>query len=394
MVSSSEFYTADNSNLETKKLEAASDHYKRGNYSAALRLYFSLLNTSASYKLYYRIGKCFYKMNQIDEAREAFEKSVELESYKNPSYAYLATLCYKNEDLKGAIYNWASVFAYKPEDENVCLNLATSYFSRGMKFQSVYYYEKYLKYASEHGQEYSTIKTSIDKCSQIGNELLQKAKLSISRGDNKSAIELLNFAIKNQPVSFDINYLLGSTYLLEKDNMRSMIYLKQAYCVNKRSAETLQKLASASTNLGDYTTAYCSMKRLLPLVMNNQSEYLKTLQMIKGLESSFDNKSHLGHKEWGDKYFEDNNYHFALIEYENCILLDESNRSIFSEKIERLKRFIHPEEGIIESCMEKGKTSYTKGDYRTSNKYFSKVMLLSEEGSPEYKLAKSRVVNV
>lgn len=391
---SSDFYTADNSNLESKKLEAASDHYKRGNYSAALRLYFSLLNTSASYKLYYRIGKCFYKMNQIDEAREAFEKSVELESYKNPSYMYLANICYKNEDLKGAIYYWVCVFSYKPEDENVCLNLATSYFSRGMKFQSVYYYEKYLKYAQEHGKEYSAIKTSLDKCAETGNELLQKAKMAISRGDNRSAIELLSFALKNQPVSFEINYLLGSAYLIEKDNMRAMIYLKQAYCVNKRSVETLQKLAAASSNLGDYTTAYCAMKRILPLVINNQSEYLKTMQMIKGLESSFDENSASGHKEWGEKYFSDNNYHFALIEYENCILLNENLRTSLSDRINRLNRFINPEDSIIETCLEKGKDSYNKGDYKASNKYFSKVMLLSDEGSSEYKLAKSRVVNV
>lgn len=391
---SSDFYTADNSNLESKKLEAASDHYKRGNYSAALRLYFGLLNTNASYKLYYRIGKCFYKMNQIAEARDAFEKSVELESYKNPSYFYLANICYKNEDLKGAIYNWACVFSYKPEDESVCLNLATSYFSRGMKFQSVYYYEKYLKYAQEHGKEYSAIKSSLAKCSQTGKELLQRAKVAVSRGDNRTALELLSYALKNQPVNFDINYLLGSVYLMEKDNMRAMIYLKQAYCLNKRSAETLQKLAAASSNLGDYTTAYCTLKRLLPLVTDNQSEYLKTMQMIKGLDSSFDENSALGHKEWGDKYFEDNNYHFALIEYENCILLNENLRASLSEKIERLKKFINPESGIIETCLEKGQSLYQKGEYKAANKYFSKVLVLSEENSPEHKLAKSRVVNV
>ncbi len=391
---SSNFYMADNSDIETKKIEAARSHYQAGDYSAALRLYLSMINSSISYKLYHRIGKCYYKMNDIKSAKEYFQKSVDLESAKNPSYLYLANIYYKEEDLKNAIYCWACVFAYKPEDENVCLNLATSYFSRGMKFQSVYYYEKYLKYAHEKGSAYSAIKTSIDRCSEIGMEFLQKAKLAISRKNNIAALEFLNFALKNLPVSYDINYLLGQIYLAENDNMHALIYLKQAYCLRPRSIEVLQKLVSACINVGDYTEAYCMMKRMLPLVINNQPEYLKTMQMIKGLDSTFDAHSAYALKDWGDKYFEDNNYHFALIEYENCLMLNPDMQYDLQKRIEQLRRFIHPEIAIINSCIEKGKVSYKDGDFSSSNKYFTKVMQLSESDSEEYKLAKSKVRNV
>jgi hypothetical protein len=40
---------------------------------------------------------------------------------------------------------------------------------------------------------------------------------------------------------------------------------------------------------GDFTGAYCCFKRMLPLVMNNQREYLEILKVIKPLEESFDN---------------------------------------------------------------------------------------------------------
>lgn len=59
-----------------------------------------------------------------------------------------------------------------------------------------------------------------------------------------------------------------------------------------------------------------------------------------------------------------------------------------------LKSFLNPEARIIKACLEKGGELYADGDYRKANKYFSKVMLLSNENSSEYKLAKSRVVNV
>lgn len=391
---SSDYYIVDNSDLENKRLEAAKNHYVKGDYSSALRLYLDMLNMSTSFKLYYEIGRCYYKLNDLLPAEEYFKKSIGLESFKNPSYLYLGNIFYKREDLKNAIENWVSAYAYKPDDEAVCLNLATSYFSKNMKFQSVFYYEKYLKYAKDRGQSYSTIKNSINRCNEIGKEFMQKAQRAISVRNYSEAIEYLTFAVKNMPVSFDINLALGKAYLEENDNMHAMIFLKQALCLDNKSLDVLQKLASTFLNLGDYTAGYCTMRRLLPLVIHNQSEYLRTLQVIKDLNSSFDDLSYQGHKEWADRYYDDNNYHMALIEYENCVILKEELQSELGDKIDRIKSFINPETRIIKTCLEKGEALYNEGDFKTSNKYYSKAMLLANENSSEYRLAKSRVVNV
>ena len=391
---SSDYYIVDNSDLENKRLEAAKNHYSKGDYSSALRLYLDMLNMSTSFKLYYEIGRCYYKLNDLLPAEEYFKKSIGLESFKNPSYLYLGNIFYKREDLKNAIENWVSAYAYKPDDEAVCLNLATSYFSKNMKFQSVFYYEKYLKYAKDRGQSYSTIKNSINRCNEIGKEFMQKAQRAISVRNYSEVIEYLTFAVKNMPVSFDINLALGKAYLEEGDNMHAMIFLKQALCLDNKSLDVLQKLASVFINLGDYTAAYCTMRRLLPLVIHNQSEYLRTLQVIKDLNSSFDDLSYQGHKEWADRYYDDNNYHMALLEYENCVILNEELHSELSDKIDRIKSFINPETRIIKTCLEKGEALYNEGDFKTSNKYYSKAMLLANENSSEYRLAKSRVVNV
>ena len=391
---SSDYYIVDNSDLENKRLEAAKNHYVKGDYSSALRLYLDMLNMSTSFKLYYEIGRCYYKLNDLLPAEEYFKKSIGLESFKNPSYLYLGNIFYKREDLKNAIENWVSAYAYKPDDEAVCLNLATSYFSKNMKFQSVFYYEKYIKYAKDRGQSYSTIKNSINRCNEIGKEFMQKAQRAISVRSYSEAIEYLTFAVKNMPVSFDINLALGKAYLEENDNMHAMIFLKQALCLDNKSLDVLQKLASVFINLGDYTAAYCTMRRLLPLVIHNQSEYLRTLQVIKDLNSSFDDLSYQGHKEWADRYYDDNNYHMALLEYENCVILKDELHSELGDKIDRIKSFINPETRIIKTCLEKGEALYNEGDFKTSNKYYSKAMLLSNENSSEYRLAKSRVVNV
>ena len=285
---SSNYYIVDNSDIETQKLEAAKNHYLKGDYSSALKLYLDMLNTSMSYKLYYEIGRCYYKLNDFLPAEEYFKKSISLESFKNPSYLYLGNIYYKKENLNQAIKYWVSSYAYKPDDEAVCLNLATAYFNKGMNFQAIFYYEKYLKYAKNKGNSYDVIKSSIKKCQGISKQFLQKAKISIANKNIKTAIEDLNYAIKNYPIDFDVNHLLGALYLQENDFMHALIYLKQALCLDYKSLDVLQKLSSVFINVGDFTSAYCTMRRLLPLVIHNQNEYLKTLQLIKDLDDSFD----------------------------------------------------------------------------------------------------------
>ena len=145
----SDYYIEDNSDIEDKKIEAAKNLYREGKYSNALNLYLDMVNTSFSYKLYYEIGRCYYKLNNMQKAEDAFIRSVELEAFKNPSYLYLGNIAYKVQDSSKAIGYWVKAHAVKPDDESVCLNLATSYFTRGMRFQSVFYYQKYLKYAKD-----------------------------------------------------------------------------------------------------------------------------------------------------------------------------------------------------------------------------------------------------
>ena len=176
--------------------------------------------------------------------------------------------------------------------------------------------------------------------------------------------------------------------------MHSLIYLKQALCIDSRSLDVMQKLASVYINLGDYTAAYCSMRRLLPLVIHNQVEYLNVMRTINELDATFDELSYQGHKEWADKYYEDNNYHLALMEYENCQIMKKTTGDGVTNRIQKIKSFLNPEPGLIRTCLAKGGTYYSTGDYRESNKYFTKVMLLAKEDSEEYRLAKSRVMNV
>ena len=76
------------------------------------------------------------------------------------------------------------------------------------------------------------------------------------------------------------------------------------------------------------------------------------------------------------------------------MLLSEKMKEELGDTVKKIRQFIYPEESIIRTSLEKADTLYKKKDFETANKYFSKVITLSSPDSQEYKLAKSRVVNV
>lgn len=394
-MASSDYYIQDNSDIEETKLDVAKGLYQTGNYTGALKLYLDMASASYSYKLYYEIGRCYYKLNNFELAESYFSQSIALEESKNPSYTFLGNIYYKKQDLSKAIEYWSLSFSYKPDDESVCLNLATSYFSKDMKFQSVLFYEKFLKYAKDKTSNYYLeIKKSMNEFKKIGNDFYQKAIKSVSMQDNKTAIQALEYAVKNCPTSFDINFLLGKLYLEEEQYMQAMIYLKQAYCVDSKSLDVLERLSSVMLTIGDFTGAYCCLKRILPLMINNQKEYLEIIKNLKTLENGFDAFSYQGHENLGDLYYNENNYQLALFEYENCIIINGQLSDKLDEKIRKIRLFINPEERIIKICFEKGLTFHSTGDFKTSNRYFSKIMRLTDETSSDYRFAKARMVNV
>jgi tetratricopeptide (TPR) repeat protein len=394
-MASSEYYIQDNADIENQKLEAAKALYKTGDYQNSLRLYLDMVNSGYSYKLCYEIGRCYYRLEDMDNAELYFTRSINLEEFKNPSYTFLGNICFKKQNLEKAIEYWITSYSYKPDDESVCLNLATTYFSKDMKFYSVYFYGKYLKYAKDKdSSHYQEIKKSIDEFAEIGNSFYKKALRAVSMNDNDTAIQALEYAVNNFPTNFDINNLLGKIYYEKKDYAQAKMYLEQAYCLDSKSIDILKKLSSVMILTGDITGSYCCLKRMLPLVISRQKEYYDIIKTIKELETRVNENDVQKHINMAEKYYKNNNYILALFEYENCVILDTKLSEKYENIIQKIKQFFNPEERIIRTCFEKGALYHSEGNYVKSNKYFTKIMTLADETSSEYKLAKSRIVNV
>lgn len=391
----SDYYIQDNADIEDKKLSAAQNLYNNGNYSGALKLYLDIVNTSYSFRVYFETGRCYYKLNDTDNAIFYFNRSIELEANKNPSYQFLGNIYFKKGETNKAIEYWITAHSFKPDDENLCLNLATSYFSKDMRFQAIHFYQKFLKYAKDKNSiHYLEVKQTLNSFMKDAEVCYQKALRAISAKDTQTAIQALTISVKTYPLKFDSNFLLGKLFLEQKNYKDALIYFKQAFTIDKKSLDVLQIIPVIMTNLGDIAGAYCALKRLIPLVIRNQKEYLNVITTLKQLETNINPNQAENFLLNADEYFSNNDYLYAFFEYENYILMGNHMSAETDLKLQKIRRFINPEENIIRTCFDKGSTFHSMGAYEKSNKYFSKIMTLSTPNSADYKLAKSRLVNV
>ena len=93
----------DNSDIEKSVIDAAKKHFNNGDYASALKLYLGLLKTSASARLYFDVGLCYYKKNDYDKAIEYLSQAVNLDINNSTAYSYLGNCYFRKLDAKSAV---------------------------------------------------------------------------------------------------------------------------------------------------------------------------------------------------------------------------------------------------------------------------------------------------
>lgn len=386
----------DNSDIEESIVNAARKHYKDGKYDMAIKLYLGLLNTGASSKLYMDVGLCYYKMGNFDSAIDYLTKAVSLDTNNSIAYSYIGNCYFRKLDAQNSIESWMHARSISPRDEFVCLNLAIAYFAKNMIYESVFYYEKYLKYSqNRETAQYKSIQKNINEQFRSANDYFIEAQKNRSRGESLNAEKNYLHAIKKYPIVSEYTKALADLYYNSKNYIQAIVYYELAIrdtIENKK--EIYLKLAQCFQNINDYRMAYCFYNRYLKYSMSSQEEYLQTIKIVSTLKRQLDETVSDITLELAKRHYQNNEYFEALIEYENCIILNPELKSEYEYEIKKLRAFINPERMITDKYMQKGSDLFNKGEFRSANKYFTEVMNLSNPKSEEYKLAKSKLVNV
>ena len=386
----------DNSDIEKSVIDAARKHFKDGNYDSAIKLYLGLLKTSASARLYFDVGLCYYKKSDYDSAIEYLTMAGNLDIRNSSAYSYLGNCYFRKLDAKNAIENWTIARSISPKDEFVCLNLAMAYFVKGMSYESVFYYQKYLKYSmNRETQQYLSIQKNMNELFETANDYYIQGERERARNEGILAEKNYKLAMKKYPVVSDYSYALANLYYDIKNYQQAVVYYEMSLREHsQRDKDIILRLADCYEKINDYRMAYCFYNRYLRYSISSQNEYLEVTKKMSGLKKLLDSSVVDITLEMAKQYYNNNEYYKSLLEYENCLILDSDNKFEYEDTIRRLRSFVNPEAIVTKKYLEKGKELLMQGEKQGANKYFTEVLHLASPKSEEYRLAKSRIANV
>jgi len=379
-----EYHFQDNSDVEGSVITAARKHYDSGNYNEALKLLLGTAHKTSDSEIYVEIGSCYYMLDKPLEAADYWNKAIKLDPKNSKPYANLGNLNYKNGNIEKAISLWLVALISKPEDANVCLNLAIAFNQKNMRFESIKYFEKYLKYCEEKSSpEYARIKNKIQHCFDVANQYLTfGAQLQIDNQDKKAAACYFK-SLANYPNLSKTNLNLGSIFFSDKNLELAIKYWKTASHIEPEYHKVYSNLAISYDLMKQFDYAYCYYYRYMNYIMSDKDEYYKVNQRLLKIKTFLnDNKGLVElHLKKAQVHIANSEFYDAIDEYKNYSILNPEEHNTYKDIIKKLESYLEPELSIISTCFDIGNKLINEGRFTEAKPYFGRIMKLS---SPQY----------
>lgn len=388
-----EYHLQDNSDIEGSILIAAKKNYAQGNYREALKLLQDALHTSADAGLYVDIGNCYFMLNDQKEAVDYWNKAIQLDPKNAQAYANLGNVHFKHNEVEKAISFWLVALISKPEDGNTNLNLAIAFNQKGMRFESIKYFEKYIKYSEDKtSKEYLEIKQNISHCFHVANEYLTIGAQLHSEEQEKKAAACYFKSLANYPNLSKTNLNLGSIFFTDKNLELAIKYWKTAAHIDPNYGKIYSNLAISYDLLKQFDYAYCYYYRYMNFIMSDKQEYYKVNQRLLKIKPYLNENPKIidKHLEKAEEHLANSEFYDAIDEYKNYSILKTEEQQTYKDMIKKLESYLNPELSIISSCFEIGNKLITEGKYTEAKPYFFRIMKLSSPQYLEFSKAKAK----
>ena len=389
----SEYHFQDNSDVENSVLTAASKNYAVGNYNECLKLLLDASHTNADAQLYVDIGNCYYKLRDYKEAFNYWNRAIELDSKMSTAYANLGNLYYKNREREKAISLWLVALISKPEDAQTSLNLAIAFNQKMMRYESIKYFERYIKYEEDKkSAEYLKIKQKLQHCYYVANEYLTLGVGLQNENKEKEAAACYFKALANYPNLSKPNLNLGSIFFVDKNLELAIKYWKIASFIEPNHEKVLSNIAISYDLLKQFDYAYCYYYRYMNFIMSNKDEFSKINKRLCKIKPYLNENPKLieAHLEKAKEHIARSEFDDAIDEFKNYSILNPESQQTYKDLIKKLESYLNPERDIIAGCFEKGDSLVIEGRYSEAKSYFSRILKLSSPQYLEFSKAKAK----
>ncbi len=379
-----EYHVQDNSDIEGSVVSAATKQYSQGNYREALRLLIDASHKEAASDIFVDIGSCHYMLNENREALDNWNKAIEMDKKNFKPYTNMGNLYYKNGQIEMAISFWLVALISKPEDATTNLNLAIAFNQKGMRFESIKYFERYIKYSEDRSSEqYMKVKSKITHCFSVANQYLTLGAQFQSEEQNKKAAACYFKSLANYPNLSKTNLNLGSIFFSDKNLELAIKYWKAASHIDSNYDKIYSNLAISYDLLKQFDYAYCYYYQYMNFVMGNKEEYYKANRRLLKIKPYLNEHPELIniHLERAQEHLANSQFYDAIDEFRSYTILKPEEHAAYKDVIKNLESYLNPEISIIASCFEIGNSLINEGRYAEAKPYFFRIMKLS---SPQY----------
>lgn len=350
--SSSELSNAELKSIESNSVEninKAYQLYDTGKYKETLALAEGDAQITSNSNGQVLIGNCYYKLNNIDKAISCWKKAVSISPLEYSAYLNIGNELYKQKNLNEAILNWHLASSIVPENPCINLNLANAYDKKENRILATKYFEKYLKYEKNtHSQEYLKIKHIFNNLTAKIDFYAKKVEEYKLQKDIKT-IAALYFKMISTYANLPAIYTnIAEIFMFDKNYEKALEFYKKVYLNFSYTPQIVLEIANIHYLLNQASYAYVYYKRVFDLVPEGTSFSNKIKSKLSALSYVLSNSDILNeHLEKAKNAENNNEYEKAIDEYENYIILSESENPDIQQKIDKYKIFMNPEPFVI-----------------------------------------------
>ncbi|MEZ5549689.1 MAG: PEP-CTERM system TPR-repeat protein PrsT [Pseudomonadales bacterium] len=244
-------------------------HMKEGNYAAAVQASRAIVEKNSTSPLGYNMeGAALLGEGDIDAARKAFERALEVDAAFLPAASNLARLDRSEGDLAGAIQRFESVLAANPEEVGALLGLADLVANEGR-----------LKEAEEYLARVVAIRPDNVRA-QMGLVRLQLAQNQLSRADVQLK-SLLDLA----PDNVDVLMLAAELALRKGDNQAALAATERLQTLagtrGMGSASFLAGLGTLQSRTGQIALARRNLEAAMAAQPSDAQRVLLQLELAR-----------------------------------------------------------------------------------------------------------------
>lgn len=387
------YHVQDNSDVEGSAISAAKKNYAQGNYNEALKLLLDALTTNTNPDTYVDIGSCYYMLGNYQDAIDYWNKAINIDPKNSKAYSNIGNLHYKTGQTEKAISFWLAALISTPEDGNTSLNLAIAFNEKDMRFESIKYFEKYIKYATDkHSNDYNNVRVKIQHCYNVANQYLELGVKLQTENDDKKAAACYFKALANYPNLSKANLNLGSIFFSDKNLDLAIKYWKTASHIDPNYDKIYSNIAISYDLKKQFDYAYCYYYRYMNYVISNKEEYDKVNRRLLKIKPYLNTHAELIplHLKKAEEHLSKSEIYDAIDEFKNYSLLNPDEKQKYKDIIEKLEYYINPETSIIANCFDKGNKLINEGKYSEAKPYFARIMKLSSPKLLEFSKARAK----